>query len=302
MANGQRPVIGFMGLGAIGRPMAERLVAGGEDVVVYNRTAESAKTFEGRARIATTPAELADMVDIAFSCLTTRQSYENVILGPKGMIQGNRAKVYVHTGTNDVTLMTEIADALKARGIETVDAPVTGGVAGAIAGKLTVMAAGNKIAFERAEPFISHYASKIVYMGATVGSGQFAKLVNNVLSAANLAIASEAIVMGHKAGLDLVALLDVLNNGSGQNSATSTKIPKQVLTRAFAHGAALDVMLKDIDAFLKEAGGLGVPAPLGEAVRQSYVQAIKQDGGSADVTAVIRPMERAAGVQMPKVL
>lgn len=300
MADG--PVIGFMGVGAIGRPMAERLAAGGVDLVVYNRSAERLKPFEGRARFASSPAELADMVDIAFSCLTDRRSYEDVIMGPQGMIRGRRAKTYVHTGTNDLTLMNEIATAVQRAGIAVVDAPVTGGVAGAAAGKLTVMAAGPKDAYERAAPLIRHYAAKIVYLGERVGSGQFAKLVNNVLSAANLAIASEAIVMGHKAGLDLVALLDVLNSGSGRNSATEDKIPKQVLTRAFKHGAGLGVMLKDVDAFLKEAAALGVPAPLGAVVREAYAQAIREDGPQADVSEVIRPMERAAGVELPKVI
>jgi 3-hydroxyisobutyrate dehydrogenase-like beta-hydroxyacid dehydrogenase len=297
-----RPVIGFMGLGAIGGPMALRLADGGVDLVVYNRSGDRLKPFEGKARFARSPAELADMVDIAFSCLTDRQSYQDVILGPQGLIKGGRVKTYVHTGTNDLTIMGEVASGVQGRGVAVLDAPVTGGVAGAAAGKLTVMTAGPKAAHDLAAPLIGHYASKIVYLGEKVGSGQFAKLVNNVLSAANLAIASEAIVMGHKAGLDLVALLDVLNSGSGRNSATQDKIPKQVLTRAFKHGAGLGVMLKDVDAFLKEAAALGVPAPLGAVVREAYVKAIAEDGPQADVSEVIRAMERAAGVEMPKVL
>jgi 3-hydroxyisobutyrate dehydrogenase-like beta-hydroxyacid dehydrogenase len=299
MTIGMGPTVGFMGLGAIGRPMAERLVAGGADVVVYNRTRERTTPFQKCARIAESPAEVADLSDIVFSCLTSPQSYQDVIFGAAGMIKGGRVRTYVHTGTNEASLLGEIETRLKPHGIATIDAPVTGGVAGAAAGKLTVMAAGPRDAFAHTEPYLRHYASKVIYLSEHVGAAQFAKLVNNMLSAANLAIACETLVMGHKAGLNLTALLEVLNNGSGQNSATSVKIPKQVLTRAFHHGAALDLMVKDIRAFLTEAKALGVSAPLGEAVLAAYGKAVAELGGDADVTTVIRPMERAAGVELP---
>jgi 3-hydroxyisobutyrate dehydrogenase-like beta-hydroxyacid dehydrogenase len=117
-----------------------------------------------------------------------------------------------------------------------------------------------------------------------------------------LAIASEAMVVGSKAGLDLSAMLDVLNHGSGQNSATLTKIPKAVLPRTFNHGASLAVLLKDLRAFLHEAGSLGVPTPIGDAVVRAYEGAVETEGADADITHIVRAIERRAGWDMPQVV
>jgi 3-hydroxyisobutyrate dehydrogenase-like beta-hydroxyacid dehydrogenase len=291
-----RSVVGFIGLGAIGSPMAERLVQGGEDVVVYNRTADKTARFQGRAKIAATPAAMADQADVIFACVTTADSYRDVVLGPCGIVRGSRVKTYVHVGTNEVATLEELAAALDSRGVATLDAPMTGGVPRAVNGTLTVMASGPADVFNRTEPLLKHYANKIVYLSDRVGAAQVMKFVNNVLSAANLALACEAMVVGRKSGLDPRAMLEVLNNGSGQNSATLTKIPAQVLTRKFSHGGGLGLMLKDLAAFSGEAKLRGVPIPLAEAVIRSLQTAAGEEGDGADVTTVIRPMERAAGV------
>lgn len=292
----KQPVIGFLGLGAIGRPMAERLVQGGVKVVVYNRTAAATTSFEGRAEIAATPAEVADKADQVFTCVTTADSFRDVVLGEQGLIRGNRVKTYVHVGTNEVALLQELAAGLATRGIATLDAPMTGGVPRAVNGTLTVMASGPRNVFEQTEPFLKHYATKIVYLGETIGAAQVMKFVNNVLSASNLALACEAMVLGRKSGIDPAAMLEVLNNGSGQNSATLTKIPAQVVTRKFSHGGALGLMVKDLEAFSGEARLRGVPIPLAEAVIASFRTAVVEEGEKEDLTKVIRPMERAAGV------
>jgi 3-hydroxyisobutyrate dehydrogenase-like beta-hydroxyacid dehydrogenase len=292
----EQSVLGFLGLGAIGRPMAERFVQGGAKVVVYNRTAAAAAPFQGRAEIAATPAEAADKADFIFACLTTAESYRDVVLGAQGVIRGDRAKTYVHVGTNEVAVLEELAAALGRRGIATLDAPMTGGVPCAVNGTLTVMASGPRDVFDRTEPHFRHYANKIVYLSERVGAAQVMKLVNNVLSASNLALACEAMVLGRKAGLDPAAMLDVLNNGSGQNSATLTKIPAQVLTRKFNHGGAIGLMIKDLEAFAGEARLQGLTVPLAESVIASLRTAAAEEGDKADVTTVIRPMERAAGV------
>lgn len=290
------PVVGFLGLGAIGRPMAERLVQRGAKLVVYNRTAARAAPFQGRAEIAATPAELADKADIVFACVTTADAYREVLFGPDGVIRGSRAKTYVHVGTNEVALLQELAAALAGCGITTLDAPMTGGVQRAINGTLTVMASGPRDAFDRTEPLLKLYANKIVYLSDQVGAAQVMKFINNILSAANLALACEALVLGRRSGLDPAAMLEVLNNGTGQNSATLTKIPAQVLTRKFNLGAAVGLMIKDLEAFRGEARLQGVPVPLAEAVIASFRTAAAEEGDHADVTRVIRPMERAAGV------
>lgn len=289
-------VVGFLGLGAIGTPMAERLVQAGARVVVYNRTLAKTAPFHGHAEIAATPAEAAAKADIVFACLTTAQSYRDVVLGPEGAIQGGRVQSYVHVGTSEVALLEQLATALAGRGIATLDAPMTGGVPRAVDGTLTVMTAGGREVFGRAEPYLRCYANKIVYLGERVGAAQVMKYVNNVLSASNLALACEAMVLGRKSGLDPTAMLDVLNNGSGQNSATLTKIPAQILTRRFNHGGGIGLMIKDLEAFRGEAGLQGVSVPLAEAVIAAFRTAAAAEGEQADVTAIIRPMERAAAV------
>jgi 3-hydroxyisobutyrate dehydrogenase-like beta-hydroxyacid dehydrogenase len=288
--------VGFLGLGAIGSPMAERLVHSGANVVVYNRTADKAERFRGRAEIAASPAEVSDNADIVFACLTTAESYRDVVLGPRGVVRGGRAKTYVHIGTNEVALLEELASALDGRGIATLDAPMTGGVPRAVDGTLTVMASGPKPVFERVAPLFKSYATKIVYLSERVGAAQVMKFVNNVLSASNLALACEAMVLGRKSGLDPMAMLEVLNNGSGQNSATLTKIPTQVVTRKFSHGGGLGSMIKDLTAFKGEADLQDVPVPLAEAVIASFRAAAAEEGDKGDITRIIRPMERVAGV------
>lgn len=293
---GQQSVIGFLGVGsAIGRPMAERLVKGGVKMVVYNRTAAATDPFKGCAEIAATPAQAADMADFIFACLAP-DAYHDVVLGPQGVIRGARVKTYVHLGTNDVALVEELASALGGCGVAMLDAPITGGVTGAIMGELTVMASGPREAFDRTEPHLRHYADKIVYLGERVGAAQVMKLINNTLSAANLAVACEALVLGRKAGLDPFAMLDVLNSGTGQNNATLTKIPSQILTRAFNQGVTVGAMIEIVESFLGEARLQGISIPLAEAVIATLRVAAAEEGEKADLTTVIRPMERMAGV------
>jgi 3-hydroxyisobutyrate dehydrogenase-like beta-hydroxyacid dehydrogenase len=292
----RQTTIGFLGLGAIGTPMAERLVRGGANVVVYNRTAAKAAAFRDRAQIAATPAEVADQADIVFACVTGAEAYRDIVLGPTGIIHGSRAKDYVHVGTSQVELVKDLAQALAARGIASLDAPVTGGVPRAVNGTLTVMAAGPRAVFERSGPYLKHYASKVIYLGDRVGAAQVMKYVNNVLSASNLALACEAMVVGRKAGLDSRAMLEVINNGTGQNSATLTKIPDQVLTRKFNHGGGLGLMLKDLEVFGEVAARQGVSGPLAQAVIESFRTAAREEGETEDLTKIIRPMERAAEV------
>lgn len=295
MAQG-RSVVGFIGLGAIGSPMAERLVQAGEDVIVYNRTISKTARFRGRAKIAASPARMADAADIIFVCVTTADAYRDVVLGPLGIVRGSRAKIYVHVGTNEAAVVEELAAQLYAGGIMTLDAPMTGGVESATNGTLTVMASGPREAFSRAEPFLKHYAKKITFLGERVGAAQVMKLVNNVISAGNLAVACEAMVVGRKAGLDPAVMLEIINNGSGQSNATLTKIPAHILTRKFSYGATLGPAIMILEALAIEAGLHDVPVPLAEAIIASLRTAAAEEGDAADVTRIIRPMERAAGV------
>lgn len=296
-----RTVLGWVGLGNMGGALAQRILAADLPLIVYDLAPEQMEPFKGKAELATSAKDVADRADIVFACLTSAKTYQAAVLSKDGIIEGRRARTYVHAGTNEATVVRELEAALAPRGFQVVDAPVTGGVPRAVKGLLTVMTSGSKEAVAKAEPFIKTYASKIVHMGDTCGTAQYMKLVNNMISIGNLAIACEAMVMAHKAGLSLDAAIDVINSGSGQNSATLTKIPNAVLTRAFDHGGGMELAVKDLRAFIVEAAGMGVSTPLCDAIIKSFEQARDEEGPLADLTRVIRPMERAACTQLPEI-
>ncbi len=291
------PVVGFIGLGAIGRPMAERILER-FSLVACDLRPDACAPLAGRARIASTPAEVAAGSDIVFACLPTLGSYREVVSGEAGLLAGGRAGLYVHVGTTGSALVRELESALAGVGVRTLDAPMTGGVPRARDGTLTVMASGPAEAFAAALPVMECYASKIVHLDGGTGSAQILKLINNVLSAANLALAAEALLMGSKAGLDCGQMIEVLNSGTGQSDATRTKIPRHVLSGRFDYGGALHITLKDLAAYLEEASALGVPAPLGSVVRQAYVRAAALGSPLDDMTSVVCHMEQASGAEL----
>ncbi|MBV8167886.1 MAG: NAD(P)-dependent oxidoreductase [Alphaproteobacteria bacterium] len=292
--------LGFIGLGAMGLPMATRLVERNHAVTVLdlNEAATAALAARGAA-VARTPAEVAQDAEIVFTCLPTLDSVRAVALGTHGVIHG-KAPIYVNLSTIGSPLSREIATALAARGIATLDAPITGGAPKARDGTLTVMVAGERAAFDQVETVFGAFANNVVYLGAQPGIAQTMKLINNIMSAANLAIAAEAMVMGAKAGLDPEAMLKVLNTGSGQNSATLTKIPNHVLTRTFDYGGALYIIQKDLEAWRQEAEALGVPSWVGSAVRQLYLHTLAAGSPKDDMTTVVRLIEGWAGAELQK--
>lgn len=291
-------VVGFIGLGSIGAPMAERIVQAGYRVHVYDIRAEAMAPFRGRAELAASPRAVADQADVVLGCLASSQSFREAVLGPEGIAAGRRAKQYVHLGTNGAAVVQELAAGLEKVGIATLDAPMTGGRLRAQQGKLTVMASGPRALFDAVEPVLHCYGDKIVYLGPSPGAAQVMKSVNNMLSLTNLVAASEALVVGAKAGLDPEAMLDVINHGSGQNTATSNKVPRHVLTRSFDFGGSLSVVMKDISVFIDHAAALGIPTPVGDLVREAYRTAIGEGSDAEDITTVIRPMEKQAGITL----
>lgn len=292
--------IAIVGLGAIGRPMAERIAAAGLPLIVCDVRAAALAGLPPAVGIAATPKEAAELADIVLACLPSIESHRRALLAADGAIHGGRIKTYIHTGTTGSALVHELAAAFAARGVATLDAPMTGGVPRARAGTLTVMASGPGAAFRTAEPFLKAYASTIVHLGEQLGAAQVMKLINNMLSAANLAIAAEAMVLGAKAGLDPEQMIAVLNAGTGQNSATLTKIPDHVLTRGFDYGGGMYITDKDLSAFAEEAAASGIATPLGDAVRRVYREAMDAGSKSDDITAIVRHFERLAGLTLPK--
>jgi 2-hydroxy-3-oxopropionate reductase len=289
--------VGFMGVGAIGRPMAERMLAR-FPLVICDVSAHARENFAGRAELVETARELGARAEIVFACLPTLQSYHDAVIAPNGLLGAGRLRIFVHVGTTGPDLAAQMNAACIAHGVTMIDAPVTGGPARARAGELGVMAAGPASHFAQVEPLIRAYAGTVTYLGAEPGQAQLMKLINNMLSAANLAVASEVLVLGVKAGLNPAQMLQVLNDGTGQNSATLTKIPDHVLPRTFDYGGRLEVAHKDLAAMVSQADRLGLSAPLSRLVEAVYRTAIATEGPGADMTTVIRHMERPAQVEV----
>jgi 3-hydroxyisobutyrate dehydrogenase-like beta-hydroxyacid dehydrogenase len=205
--------------------------------------------------------------------------------------------VFVDLGTSGPAASQAVAATLAPAGIAAVDAPVSGGVKGAAAGTLTLMISGPAAAAARVKPLLEEFG-RVIVVGEKPGLGQTLKLANNLMSAASLAIASEAMVMGVKAGLDPAVMLEVINASSGRNSATQDKIPKHVLNRRFDFGFANALSFKDVRLCLEEAEGLGVPMVVGAAVRQMLSITQQVCGPDADVTDMIRVHEEWAGCRI----
>lgn len=294
------PTIAFVGLGRIGRPMAERLLDAGFAPIMYDIERAALQHFAGRAHLASSPSDAADRADVVFACLQAVEQYAAAVTGKDGVIHGRRVKTYVHVGTTGRECVQTLASALGARGIVTLDAPMSGGVAGAVAGTLVSMVAGPRAAFEAVEPCLASYSRRIVHLGTEPGLAQTMKLVNNMLSAANLAAACEVMAVGAKAGLPVDVMLDVLNHGTGMNSATLTKIPNNVVPRTFDTGASLANVFKDLSAYAGEARRAGLRSTICETVLECFREAARQGTAQDDISTVVRPFERALGAELKR--
>jgi 3-hydroxyisobutyrate dehydrogenase-like beta-hydroxyacid dehydrogenase len=293
--------IGFVGVGTMGGRMAGRLLDAGFDLVVYD-TSESALTplLARGAQRAGSPAEVASVVETVLASLPTPAVVRAVALGANGVAAGSRAKTFVDLSTTGPRTAIEVAEGLAAKGIVGVDAPVSGGPTGAQNGTLAVMVSCPPDAFARLEPVLRVFG-KAFLVGERPGMGQTMKLANNLLSATALAITSEAMVMGAKAGLDPRVMLDVINAGSGRNSATQDKFPRTVLPRTFDFGFPNELLYKDVKLCLDEGEALGVPMLVGNAVAQLLAVAKASQGPKADISTIVRCVEEWAGVEVKAV-
>jgi 3-hydroxyisobutyrate dehydrogenase-like beta-hydroxyacid dehydrogenase len=291
--------VALIGIGAMGAPIAGHILAAGFPLAVYDTRAEALAPLRGRAQLATSPKDLGDKAEAVIGCLPTLASYKEALLGANGLCHGTAIKRYIHIGTTGGEFLRELAAGLERHGIETLDVPMTGGVPRAVSGKLTLIASGREASVEDVTPLLESYSSKIVYVGAGLGNAQTVKLINNMLSAASLAIGCEALTLGLKCGIPADQLLDVLNNGTGQSSATLTKIPNHVVPRTFDYGGSLAITLKDTDAYEQEATRMGVSSEIASAVRRAYHAAAKAGHQDADMTAIALHFEELAGMGKP---
>ncbi len=287
---------GFVGVGRMGGPMAGRLRDAGHRLAVFDVSEPAMAPILARGAVkAASPRALAHRVDCVFASLPTpdvvRAVAEDIAAG------GGRVGVFIDLSTTGPRVAAAVAALLGEKGIELLDAPVSGGVAGARKGTLAVMAAGPRPLFERFAPALATFG-KVFHVGERPGMGQVMKLANNLLSATALAITSEAMVMGVKAGLDPRTMLEVINAGSGRNTATESKFPNAVVPRSFDFGFATGLMYKDVKLCLEEAEAQQVPMWVGSAVRQLWQYASARLGADADFTRIVECIEEWAGAEV----
>ena len=290
--------IGFIGVGRMGVRMARRLIDAGYALNIYDTSAEAmVPLVTAGATRADSPAAVASAAEIVFASVPTPPIVLGVALGPKGVIEGSRVKIFIDTSTTGATVERAVAEGLAAKGIRIVDAPVSGGISGAEKGTLAVMVSCSEETLARVKPVLE-VLGKIFFVGTQPGQGQTMKLLNNLLSATAMAITSEAVAMGVKAGLDPSLVIDVFNAGTARNSATQDKVKQHVISRTFSYGFGIGLLNKDIRLCMAEADNFGVPMVVGSAVRQLLSIATQTEGFDADMTAMARTVEKFAGVQI----
>ncbi|MGI3168501.1 NAD(P)-dependent oxidoreductase [Pseudooceanicola sp. C21-150M6] len=280
--------IAWIGLGVMGFPMAGHLAKAGHEVTVFNRTAAKAeawtRTFTGRAAL--TPAEAADGAEIVFSCVGNDDDLRSVTTGPDGACAAMApGSCYVDCTTTSAEVARDLAEGLRRRDIGFLDAPVSGGQAGAEAGTLTVMVGGAEADFGRAAPVISAFARKVTRIGE-VGTGQTAKMVNQLCIAGVVQGLSEGMALALRAGLDIPAVMETISEGAAGSWQMSNRW-KTMAEGKYDFGFAVDWMRKDLDIALREVAHLGGSAPLAALVDQFYADVQRAGGGRWDTSSLL---------------
>ncbi len=289
---------GFIGVGRMGGLMSARLLDAGHAVVVFDVAADAMATLEAKgARRAASAAKVADQAECVFLSLPNPDVVRRAVLDAGGVIEGGMVRRVVDFSTIGPRTASHVAQGLAERNISYVDAPVSGGLKGAREGTLAVMVSCPKAVYAELESILKTFG-KPFHLGESAGQAQTMKLANNLLSAAAMALTSEAMVMGVKAGLDPKVMLDVLNAGSGRNTASQDKFPKSVLPGTFDFGFATGLSYKDVRLCIDEAEALGVPMVCGAAVRQMLAVTNAMYGPDSDFTSLCKVVESWAGVEV----
>jgi 3-hydroxyisobutyrate dehydrogenase len=290
--------IAFLGLGDIGALMASHLARDPFDLVVWNRTAAKAEAFarEHNVRVARTPAEAVAGADVVITCLPSSIEVEAILHGENGMLDALRkGAVLVDCTSGDPPTSRSIAAELGGRGVDFIDAPVSGGTVAAKSGSLTVMWGGEALVFERVRPVIEAFGKKIVHAGQ-VGSGDALKAVNNALLAVHILSTAEGLAVLVKAGVDPKVALEVINASSGRSNTSENLIPQRVLTRAFPRTFRLALLEKDIGIAAVLADDLGVRTPLISLAAERFHEAREKLGEQADHVEAVKMIEQENGV------
>jgi 3-hydroxyisobutyrate dehydrogenase-like beta-hydroxyacid dehydrogenase len=290
--------IGFIGAGRMGFHMVRRLIEAGHQLTVYDASAEAlARVEKLGAKRAASPSDVGDRVESVMLSLPTPDIVLRVAAGDGGVAAGTKVRRIIDLSTTGAQMAARIAGLLKARNVALIDSPVSGGVGGAEKGTLAVMVSGPAADIAAVEAALA-VIGRVFRIGERAGAAQTMKLLNNYLSATAMAATAEAMVMGVKAGLDPKLMLDVINAGSGRNTATQDKYPRAIVTRSFDFGFANALMYKDVKLCLDEAAALDVPNDIMSAVGRAWLTTQNEIGPDKDFTTVVQPLERRAGVEI----
>lgn len=293
--------IGFIGLGAMGAPMARHLLKAGFRLHVFDTNAETLARFAALGtQVHASPRAVADAADAVLVCLPTPDIVKRVALGENGIIHGSRAKIYVDHSTTGPSAARDVAEALAGRGIVALDGPLAGGVPGAETGTLSVMVAGERPAFEALEPVFRSFGRNVVHVGSGAGQGQALKLINNMIVGANLVVAAEAILFGVKFGLDAEVILQMLNASTARSYVTEEMLAGRILDRRFDFGFRLELMRKDLRLCVNEADAAGAPLLVSALAKQFYELAHAHGRADEDMTAVVKELEQRVGAEIAR--
>lgn len=292
--------VAFLGLGIMGSRMAANLVGAGFDVTVWNRTAATAQTFGAQhpqVRVAATPADAAESSDLIVTMVVDGAQVRSVLLGPDGAVGGaSPGTLVVDCSTIGPSAAREIGRELASRGLELLDAPVTGSSPRAEDGTLTIMVGGSDEAFEKAKPVLGAMGELIVHAGP-LGHGQIVKVINNAVAATNAAVVGEALLVGARAGVDLDALTEVMRAGSGASMMLTLKGPA-MREHDYTTLFKLEHMLKDVRLCLEEGQTVGAPFQFAALTREILTAASGRGLGDQDFAALIEVLEGAAGARL----
>ena len=281
--------VGFIGLGVMGYPMAGYISKAGHDVTVYNRTKAKAEKWvkEHKGKSADTPMDAAKDCDFIFTCVGNDNDLREVTLGDKGLFKtAKKDAIYIDNTTASANIARELYKEAKAKGFEFLDAPISGGQAGAEGGVLTVMVGGDETPFKKAEPVIDCYSKKIKLLGPS-GSGQLTKMVNQICIAGLVQGLSEAINFGMNAGLNMHDVIEVISKGAAQSWQMENR-HKTMIEDKFDYGFAVDWMRKDLKIAMEEAKKNNSPLPITKIIDDYYAEVQKMGGQRWDTSSLIK--------------
>lgn len=291
--------LGFIGLGNMGAPMAANLLKAGYELVVHDVRPEPVEAaVKLGAKKASSPREVAGICHAVITILPTSKEVEEVVLGENGIMAGAaEGSVVIEMSTSYPGSTLKINRVLTERGMRMLDAPVSGGVKGAVGGTLSVMVGGDEELFREFKPVFEAMGKNVFHLG-DVGAGHTMKAINNFLSACSMIATSEAVVLATKAGLDPARVVNLLQVSSGRSYSTDYKFPTFVLPRTFNAGFPIKLLHKDLDILVRLGRELNVPMFVANMVEQMFSYACSQGKGDLDHTAIIKVLEEWTGVEV----